>query len=146
MKYMCRKTWSRILQHITSALTFHSVIFPSTVKDESLLLLLLHEWRHSIMVVASMKYPPHRTHMRWGLSSVIFILVVRCMVRESNNNPACGNKNNNRTSQKQCVRGRREAERRRGGGAREQAAGFAPFGKKRSAVCLTVLKQHHLLC
>lgn len=46
-----------------------------------------HEWRHSMMVVASMKYPPHRTHMRWGLSSVIFILVVRCMLRGRNNNP-----------------------------------------------------------
>lgn len=49
-----------------------------------------HEWRHSMMVVASMKYPPHRTHIRWGLSSVIFILVVRCMMSKRNNNPAWG--------------------------------------------------------
>lgn len=48
----------------------------------------LHEWRHSMMVVASMKYPPHRTHMRWGLSSVIFILVVRCILSERDNNAA----------------------------------------------------------
>ena len=29
----------------------------------------LQEWRHSIMVVASMRYPPHRAHSRWGFSS-----------------------------------------------------------------------------
>lgn len=39
-----------------------------------------HECRHSMMVVASMKYPPQRTHIRWGFSSVILILVVRCMI------------------------------------------------------------------
>lgn len=33
-----------------------------------------------MMVVASMKYPPHSTHMRWGFSSVILILVVRCIL------------------------------------------------------------------
>lgn len=33
-----------------------------------------------MIVVASMKYPPQSTHIRWGLSSVILILVVRCMV------------------------------------------------------------------
>lgn len=33
-----------------------------------------------MIVVASIKYPPHNTHMRWGLSSVIFILVVRCIL------------------------------------------------------------------
>lgn len=42
----------------------------------------LQEWRHSMIVVASMKYPPHSTHMRCGLSSVIFILVVRCILAE----------------------------------------------------------------
>lgn len=40
----------------------------------------LQEWRHSMMVVASMKYPPQSTHMRWGFSSVILILVVRCIL------------------------------------------------------------------
>lgn len=35
-----------------------------------------------MIVVASMKYPPHSTHMRCGLSSVIFILVVRCILSE----------------------------------------------------------------
>lgn len=33
-----------------------------------------------MMVVASMKYPPQSTHMRWGFSSVILILVVRCIL------------------------------------------------------------------
>lgn len=33
-----------------------------------------------MMVVASMKYPPHSTHMRCGFSSVILILVVRCIL------------------------------------------------------------------
>jgi len=33
-----------------------------------------------MIVVASMKYPPHKTHIKWGLSSVILILVVRCIV------------------------------------------------------------------
>lgn len=41
--------------------------------------LYLQECRHSIMVVASMKYPPQSTHIRWGFSSVILILVVRCI-------------------------------------------------------------------
>lgn len=40
------------------------------------------ECRHSTMVVASMKYPPHRAHIRWGLSSVIFILVVLCILEQ----------------------------------------------------------------
>ncbi len=40
----------------------------------------LQECKHSTMVVASMKYPPHKTHIKWGFSSVILILVVRCIV------------------------------------------------------------------
>lgn len=41
---------------------------------------LQKECRHSTIVVASMKYPPQRAHMRWGFSSVILIRVVRCMI------------------------------------------------------------------
>ena len=33
----------------------------------------LHECRHSTIVVASTKYPPHSTHMMWGFKSCIFI-------------------------------------------------------------------------
>lgn len=35
-----------------------------------------------MIVVASMKYPPHKTHIKCGFSSVILILVVRCIVME----------------------------------------------------------------
>lgn len=80
-----------------------------------------HECRHSMIVVASMKYPPHRTHMRWGLSSVIFILVVRCIVKETNNNPA-------------CVCGGGETSQKGASKAGEEEADdsvYGPFGKER---------------
>ena len=39
----------------------------------------LHECIHSIIVVASMRYPPHKTHIRWGFTSSSFIRVVLCI-------------------------------------------------------------------
>lgn len=38
------------------------------------------ECKHSTMVVASIKYPPHKTHIKCGFSSVILIFVVLCIV------------------------------------------------------------------
>lgn len=90
------------------------------------------------MVVASMKYPPHRTHMRWGLSSVIFILVVRCMLRGRNDNPARivkNKKTKTKTSQNNaCTKGEEPSD----------SCGFQTIWTK-AAVYLAALKQHQEL-
>lgn len=38
----------------------------------------LHEWEHSIRVVASIKYPPQRMHIKWGFKS--FMGLTYCII------------------------------------------------------------------
>ena len=47
----------------------------------------LHECRHSMIVVASTRYPPQRIHIRWWFISVTLILVIRFMMTSSHQPP-----------------------------------------------------------
>lgn len=42
----------------------------------------LHEWGHSVSVVASIKYPPHSTQIKCGLRSVILIRLAPFICKE----------------------------------------------------------------